>query len=168
MKKIIFAALIALMTIGSSCDPVNNHEVPRYVVNIDLGNYALWSTYGVTGLGDYRIFSRARHLPSNFPYNANVYTGYGGVLLMMGFDGITSSYVPIAYDTACPVENQQDCNVGIDATTLEAVCPKCGSHYDVMMGGGGPISGRALTYKYGLRPYTVRESKSGGYIISSN
>lgn len=168
MKK-IFLALIALVSlVNSSCDRINNSEVPSYIVSIDLGNYAQWATYGVSGVGDYRYFSRASHTPSNFPYNVNTYTGYGGVILMMGLDGLSGNYAPLAYDAACPVENTPSVIVGIDASTLEAVCSKCGSHYNVLTGGGGPVSGRAYTSKYGLRAYKVRATQFGGYKITSN
>lgn len=168
MKKYICSFIALFLMVVSSCETINNKEVPNYVVHIDLGTYALWSTYGVSGVGDYRIFSRAMHTPSNFPYNANTYTGYGAVLLIMGLDATTGSYMPIAYDAACPVENTPSVLVGIDASNFHAVCPKCGSHFDVLMGGGGPISGRAFTHKYGLRTYKVHPSQYGGYTITTN
>lgn len=155
--------MCALLLCG--CDHVNNKEVPQLMVRIDLGTYALWNTYGVAGAGDYRYFNRQNKQPSNFPYNMNTYTGYGGVLLMMGFEG--GNYAPVAYDAACPVENRADVTVGVDATNFDAVCPKCGSRYNVFNGGGGPLSGEAHTGRYGLRPLKVRPTDYGGYIISS-
>ena len=167
MKKIITIALLALMCLASSCERINTKEVPSYVVRIDLSSIGLWTTYGVSGVGDYRIFDRARHIPSNFPYNVNTATGFGGVLLIMGLDASTGSYSPIAFDAACPVENQANITVGIDASTLEAVCPQCKSHYNVLTGGGGPMSGQAYLRKYGLRSLGVHKSEMGGYMITS-
>ncbi|MCQ2289044.1 MAG: hypothetical protein MJZ74_08090 [Muribaculaceae bacterium] len=167
MKKALTGLLLALVALASSCERIDNKEVPAYGVNIDLGNFALWNTYGVAGVGDYRIFNRIKHIPVNFPFNANTFTGYGGVLLIMGLDGSTGSYAPIAYDAACPVENRTDISVGIDASNFEAVCPKCGSRYNVLTGGGGPIKGQAYTSKYGLRTYKVHPSKLGGYTINA-
>ena len=66
------------------CDKINNKSLPGYSVRIDLGEYGKWNTYGVHSLGEYRIFNRAKGIPSNFPYNVNTYTGFGGVLLFMG------------------------------------------------------------------------------------
>ena len=103
-----FTALMAL-TMFSACDHIDNKTVPRFMVRIDLGNYAMWGAYGVYGMGDYRIFNREKRLPSNFPYNVNTYTGYGGVLLMMGIDG------PMAYDLSCPVESSQEVILSISA-----------------------------------------------------
>ena len=164
----MIAAVVALLPLLSGCDHVNNKEVPAFTVRLDLGSYALWSTYGVSGVGDYTIFNRDRRLPSNFPYNANTFTGYGGVLLMMALDASTGTYAPVAYDAACPVENKTDITVSVDATNLEAVCGKCGSRYNVLTGAGGPISGMAYTSKYGLRTYKVRPGTAGGYVISNN
>lgn len=162
MKKTVILLLAAILTTMAGCDSVNNKEVPSYVVNIDLGNIALWNTYGVTGVGDYRMFDRMSRIPANFPYNANTYTGYGGVLLMMGVENL-----PLAYDLACPVENQANVKVRIDKESLEAVCPQCKSRYNVLTGGGGPMSGQAYTNKYGLRMHAVHQSPLGGYIITS-
>ncbi|MBO7609921.1 MAG: hypothetical protein J6S96_06950 [Muribaculaceae bacterium] len=162
---IVLALMSVLLLMG--CDKVNNKEVPSYMVNIDLGTYALWNTYGVAGVGDYRIFDRGKQLPANFPFNINTYTGYGGVLLIMAFDGITASYAPQAYDAACPVENSPNVSIGIDSDKLEAVCPQCHSRYNVLTGMGGPISGVAYTNKYGLRTYRARPTDNGGYIITS-
>lgn len=160
--------LVVLVALASSCDRIKNNEVPSFVVRIDLGSDAMWTTFGVSGVGDYRIFDRPRGIPRNFPFNANTFTGYGGVLLIMGLDSSTGTYSPIAFDAACPVENQSTVSVAIDATTLEAVCPQCKSHYNVLTGEGGPVSGRALTSKYGLRPCAVYPAKLGsGYIITS-
>lgn len=38
----------------------------------------------------------------------------------------------------------------------------------VLTGMGGPISGSAVTHKFGLRTYKVRATATGGYIISNN
>lgn len=168
MNKVIHIAFALLFTIIlAGCDKVNNNEVPSYVVHIDLGSIAMWNTYGVAGVGDYRIFNRAKQLPSNFPYNANTYTGYGGVLLIMALDSSTGSYAPQAYDAACPVENRQDVTVGIDASNFEAVCSKCHSRFNVLTGMGGPISGTAFTSHYGLRIYKAHSTSYGGYIITN-
>jgi len=149
-----------LLLAATGCDHIDNKSVPNFTVRIDLGNYALWNTYGVVGMGDYRIFNRDKRLPSNFPYNVNTYTGYGGVLLMMGMDG------PMAYDLSCPVEISQNITLSIDANNFDAVCPRCGSHYNPLTGAGGPVSGVAINNKVGMRQYRVNPS-NGGYFISN-
>lgn len=150
--------LLAGMT--SSCDHIDNKAVPRFTVRIDLGSFALWNTYGVNGMGEYRIFNREKNLPANFPYNVNTFTGYGGVLLMMGIDG------PMAYDLSCPVEASQDITLSINPENFEAVCPRCGSRYNPLTGAGGPLGGVAINNKVGMRQYRVSPSY-GGYFISN-
>lgn len=158
----VFSTLIALLLLAvcASCDHIDNKTIPGFTVRIDLGSYALWNTYGVNGMGDYRIFSREKKLPANFPYNVNTYTGFGGVLLMMGMD------TPLAYDMACPVEISQNIILSINPDNYEAVCPRCGSHFNPLTGDGGPVSGVAINNKVGMRQYHVYPS-NGGYVISN-
>ena len=153
-------AIIIVAVAATSCEHIDNKTVPRFTVRIDLGNYALWNTYGVYGMGDYRIFNRDKRLPSNFPYNVNTYTGYGGVLLMMGMEA------PMAYDLSCPVEASQNITLTINPDNFEAVCSNCGSHYDPLMCAGAPVKGVAITNKVGMRQYRVMPS-NGGYIITN-
>ncbi len=155
----IMAAVVTLLA-ASSCDSIDNKAVPQFTVRIDLGGFAMWNTYGVGGMGDYRIFDRNKGIPSNFPYNVNTYTGYGGVILMMGID------MPMAYDRTCPVEVSPDIVVSIDPDNLDAVCPKCGSRYNPLTGDGGPVQGVAINNKVGLRKYRVTPL-NGGYLISN-
>ena len=79
-------------------------------------------------------------------------------LLMMGAEE------PLAYDLACPVESSHDIILSIDNENLEAVCPKCGSHYNPLTGAGGPVRGVAINNKVGMRQYRVLPN-NGGYII---
>lgn len=163
MRKIIYITLtVALLMIAGGCDKVNNTEVPKYPVRLQLKDYGLWSVYGVHGLGDWKLFVRSKGLPEGFPYNANTLTGYGGVLLMMG----SQSY-PVAYDASCPVENQQSIIVEV-ASNLEAVCPKCGSRYNVFEYAGQAVSGIAATSKLGLRIITIRDYDQGNPTAGCN
>ena len=168
MKK-AFLTLVLAACCMAGCQTVDNERISGFRVYIDLGSYALWNTYGVNGVGDYSIFNRLKGIPANFPYNVNTYTGFGGVLLIMGLDSEQSSYEPLAYDAACPVENDYNISVTIDPESLEAICPSCKSHYNVVTGMGGPIAGKAQDKRLGLRNYAVRQSSNtlGGYIITN-
>lgn len=150
-----------------SCEKINNDSLKGFTVLIDLGEYGKWNTYGVHALGDYRFFNRFKGIPSNFPYNVNTYTGFGGVLLFMGQDMTSGGPVPLAFDMACPVEHDTNVTVTIDDATLEAVCPKCKSRYNVLLGAGAPISGMAIDRKVGLNMYRVHPTVNGGYLISN-
>ena len=166
MRNILLTLLLVAGCTLMGCEKINNDSLPNYPVRIDLGEYGKWNTYGVHSLGEYRIFNREKGIPSNFPYNVNTYTGFGGVLLFMGQD-INGNPAPLAFDLACPVEHLADVTVTIDPDNLDAYCAKCKSHYDVITGLGGPKSGMAIDRKVGLNIYKVRSTVNGGYVISN-
>lgn len=154
----------------SACNSVDDDRIPNYAVNINIADAGLWNSYGVAGFGSSRnfILGSGLRLPSGFPFNQQSATGFGGVLLINGMDPFTNETdVPLAYDLACPVECKQNIRVEIEGDLYEAVCPVCGSHYNVTMMGGAPLSGPAATgkQKYGLRRYKCVPSGMGGYII---
>lgn len=169
-KGSLLLSLMAVLSVASSCKEVDDDRIPSLPVYINLSGAGMWNTYGVSGVGIYSNFInwQGEVSPSGFPYTATTHVGFGGVLLIGGVDPFTSDpNVPLAYDLSCPVERSQTVRVAIDADRLEAVCPVCGSRYDVLTAGGAPVGGPALTgqYKYGLRRYVCQPEQSGGYII---
>lgn len=136
-------------------------------VNINLDNPGLWSVYGVHGYGDSMefILTDNMRVPAGFPYAFNSATGYGGVLLISGQSTATGDTAPLAYDLSCPVERMPDIRVYVDPVTYDAICPDCGSHYNVTEGGGAPISGPAEAMHYAMRPYDCYPTVNGGYLI---
>lgn len=169
--KILYSAVSLLMVATlSSCDSVDDERVPDYPVAINLSTPDLWTTYGVSGYGQYRMFIKALGEPRNFPFVSNTATGFGGVLLVNGFNPYTlEAAVPLAYDLSCPVERKADVRVRMqnDGTLPFAVCPECGSHYDVVEQGGAPTEGPAKQKRYGLRRYECYTSGYGGYMIAN-
>ena len=166
--NIIPAVAVALGLALGACDSVDDDRIPPLPVTIRLSNTGLWNTYGVTGFGQYRYFIRQLREPSDYPYTEQTYTGFGGVLLIGGMDPFTAdTQVPLAYDLACPVEGKSDIRVFIDGERFDAVCPVCGSHYDVVMAGGAPVSGPAAEKKYGMKRYACIPTSNGGYDIVS-
>lgn len=155
----------------SGCGSVDDDRIPNMAVNINMAGLGMWNTYGVSGYGQYRrfILTSSTREPSGFPYSQTNATGFGGVLLIGGIDPFTGDSAPQAYDLACPVERVFNIRVNIEGDLYEAVCPKCGSHYDVTMGGGAPLSGPAAEgkYKYALRRYSCLPAIDGGYVITN-
>lgn len=165
---LLAAALVASL---SACTTVDDDRIPNMPVQLNLSTPDLWTTYGVSGYGQYRMFIRALGEPRNFPYGVNTATGYGGVLLISGFNPYTlEASVPLAYDLSCPVECKPDIRVQMHADGLlpVAICPDCGSHYDVCERGGAPTEGPALTRKLGLKWYDVYATTFGGYMITNS
>ncbi|MDE6291153.1 MAG: hypothetical protein K2M16_06450, partial [Muribaculaceae bacterium] len=143
-KGSLFVSLMVLLSAASSCNQVDDDRIPSLPVYINLSGAGMWNSYGVSGVGISRVFINWEGVvsPSGFPYNANTYVGFGGVLLIGGIDPFTADpNVPLAYDLSCPVERSQTVRVSVDADNLEAVCPVCGSRYDVLTAGGAPVGG---------------------------
>lgn len=169
-KGSLLLSLMAMLSAASACNQVDDDRIPSLPVYINLSGAGMWNSYGVAGVGIHRQFINWQGVlsPSGFPFTANTYVGFGGVLLIGGVDPFTSEpNVPLAYDLSCPVERSQTVRVFIDSDNLEAVCPQCGSRYDVVTAGGAPVGGIALTgtYKYALRRYYCDPAQGGGYII---
>lgn len=171
LRELISKASIFIIAFVSllSCNTINDDRIPSMPVNINLATADLWVTYGVSGYyGETRRFISSLREPLNFPYTNKTATGYGGVLLVNGMNPFTlEAGVPLAYDLSCPVECKPDIRVRMiqDGPLPEAVCPECGSHYDVVELGGSPTSGPALSRKLGMRRYECRQSGYGGYLI---
>lgn len=147
----------------AACHHVDNKRTPPAAVWIPFINYSVWETYGVSGSYTYRYFIPSEGLPRNFSYTAIMKTGFGGVLLVADAHG-----VPLAYDLSCPYENRADVRVAIDEEQrYEAVCPRCGSHYDVFQSYGAPLSGPAARDGYGLTTYLVGAGPNGEYRVIS-
>ena len=170
-RTLIVAAASFLTAVATTgCHSVDDERIPNFAVSINIADAGMWNTYGVSGYGMSRRFILAKDLrvPSGFPYSQQSATGFGGVLLIGGMDPFTTTTnLPLAYDLACPVEMKADVRVEIEGELYEAVCPVCGSHYDVTMAGGAPLSGPAATgsTKYGLRRYQCLPTGQGGYLI---
>ena len=156
IKYLLFA--VTAFAAGS-CESVDDNRIPPVRVFIDLGNTGLWNSFGVAGYGDYRFFSKKDRIPSDYSYKEVEYTGFGGVLLIYGVNG------PLAYDRACPNEAKQDVVLNIDKENFEAVCPECGSRFNVCEAYGAPLSGPALDNQYGMRRIGMTLA-NGGWIIN--
>lgn len=172
--KLALLVPIFLLSLGIvGCQSVDNERIPNMVVNISLSDAGVWNTYGVAGFGSHRNFifnGTGNSQPAGFPYTSKSATGFGGVLLIEGLDPYNNlGAYPLAYDLACPVERKADVRVIIDSENYVAVCPQCGSVYDVTMAAGAPIGGEAATgkYKYALKMYRVVPSGNGGYYIAN-
>jgi nitrite reductase/ring-hydroxylating ferredoxin subunit len=122
-----------------ACEKVEN-PIPNYPVHIEL---------------DLTYERALRAIPSSKAFtlkNVNLNTtrvGFGGVLVVHASDG--QFY---AFDLACPHEANRSVLVEADANTVHAVCPKCGTKYDIGFGSGAP-NGVGKDY---LRRYTVMGS----------
>ena len=165
--RIRLLAAFALTLSLVSCREIDDDRIPSMAVNINLSDPGLWNTYGVAGYGLSRCFIKQLGQPEGFRYLERTQTGFGGVLLIGGMDPYTTeTNVPLAYDLACPVERNANIRVRIDPGSFEAICPECGSKYDVTMAGGAPLSGPAAADKYGMRMYHCIPNGMGYMIVN--
>ena len=69
--------------------------------------------------------------------------GLGGILVYNGFSNNGGSQnLYYAFDAACPYEASSNVTVEVQDGVF-AVCPKCGSKYDISNGVGNPMEGPA-------------------------
>ncbi|MDE6134737.1 MAG: hypothetical protein K2F79_04100 [Muribaculaceae bacterium] len=167
-SKKLFNILAAVAVLSATlacagCDTLDDDRVPVTPVQISFNTVADWNFYGVAAALDHRRFIREQRIPSNFPYTAMTYTGFGGVLLTCDVLG-----TPMAFDLCCPVERQQSVRVHVNPATNLAECDKCGSAYDVFSLPGTPVSGPASRDGYGLRRYRVSAGQGAAYMMVTN
>ncbi|MDE6283682.1 MAG: hypothetical protein K2L97_06810 [Muribaculaceae bacterium] len=155
---------VMLTALLSGCDHVDFDRVPPSNVRLSFDTRAEWDRYGTPGALDHKRFILDGNLrvPSDFPWTALTYTGYGGILLVGDVNG-----APYAYDLCCPVELRRDIRIEIDPETNEAYCPSCGSRYSVYTNYGSPISGEARKLKRGLRRFNVGPGINGEFMVVS-
>lgn len=158
MKKLILLAALASAIAAFSCQSVDDTRIPATAVYLPFTDAGVWAVYGVSGALDAHSFVKSERIPTGYPYTELSATGFGGILLVGDFDGN-----PVAYDLACPVEVKPSVRVGIDRDQSVAVCPVCGSTYDVFRL-GHPLSGPAAESGYALARYRVGPSQSGVYM----
>lgn len=159
---LIILPLLALLL--GSCEHVDFDRVPPMTVRLSFDTQAEWTKYGTPGALDHRefILQGNTRIPSDYPWTALTYTGYGGILLVGDING-----APYAYDLCCPVELKRDIRVEVDEQSHEAVCPKCGSHYGIFSNYGMPLSGEAKKLKRGLRRFSVGPGNNGEFMLVS-
>lgn len=161
MKHLRLCSLCFLFLFASSCESINDNRIPPLSVNIEFSNAGIWDIYSGSGALHSQSFIKELGIPANYPYTASTYTGFGGVLLVRSIMN-----TPLAYDLSCPVEAKNNIRVNIDNEKHQAVCPQCGSHFDVFDTPGYPLSGPAAEKRYGLQQYHVYgPNEFGGYTI---
>lgn len=161
-RNLAILFLLPILALLGGCEHVDFDRVPPMNVRLSFDTQAEWTKYGTPGALDHRqfILQGNSRIPSDFPWTALTYTGYGGILLVGDISG-----APYAYDLCCPVELKRDVRVEVDEESYEAVCPKCGSHYGIFSNYGMPLSGEAKKLNRGLRRYTVGPGLNGEYMV---
>ncbi|OAV72260.1 hypothetical protein Barb4_00048 [Bacteroidales bacterium Barb4] len=154
MKRCLIC-LIALW--ATACTKVEEIRIPYRPVYLELD--LAFEDRGLLELYSHRIY-----MPNDKTLLAIEKTGFGGVLVFHGMDIGFGAYQ--AYDAACPFEAKANTVVAVE-DDIYAVCPVCGSRYD-LTAGGIPAPGSASTYR--LHRYNVQPAASsvGSKLIVGN
>ncbi|MEG2163679.1 MAG: hypothetical protein RRY55_04230 [Bacteroidales bacterium] len=143
-----------------SCSKVNEDRIPLATVRIEISKaQQAKRDWWVTAPAEHVEFIKPSY-PIGFSYTISSYTGYGGVMLVYGYDDVR-----YAFDLTCPVEREASVKIYIDAN-YDACCRRCGSTFDVFWGSGAPKTGEAADRQYALRKYYVSYvAGNGSYMI---
>jgi nitrite reductase/ring-hydroxylating ferredoxin subunit len=149
-KSLWFILLIgSLLFSPISCEKVENPiPVQRVYLNLDL----TFEDKELKAVPSCKAFTIK---DANLAQGESV--GFGGVLVIHNMFGEYK-----AFDLACPFEARQDVLVEVDNEILYAVCPVCGTKYDVGTGNGAP-NGKGRHY---MRTYNVIQN--GNKLVVTN
>lgn len=153
--------LIALAALVS-CSDVNDERVPYVSVRIEVSSAQQTNPVWWPSAPAESVEYLKPDYPYGFPYTISSYTGYGGVMLVCGYDG---QYY--AYDMSCPVEREANVRIYVD-DNMDGRCKVCGSTYDLFWGSGAPKSGEAQQQGYSLRKYYITYVPANDSYIISN
>ena len=146
MKKIL--SLIFLFC-ALSCTKTEHDYFPNWPVNLELD--LSFEDKELNGVMSYKAY-----IAGETPGLATMErTGLGGVLVYHSVDGF------FAYDLACPKEMNSSVLLRMDKDAIYAVCPKCGSKFNVFEGYGSLVEGVA---DQGMKRYKVIPNGNKLYI----
>ena len=146
MRRISIICCILLFTI--SCGFEKN-PIPYAAVNLNLD--LTFKDKVLQPIGSYKEYTSK---------NINIAlerAGYGGVLVVHNF---LDEYK--AFDRTCPYEVNPGITVEVDNEVRYAICPKCGTKYEIGMSAGVPDG----SSRHGLLQYNV--TKNGNTITVRN
>ncbi len=158
-KRIFYSSIVILAAVFSfnSCIENTVSTIPDYPVNLRLDLTATYSTF-YNSIGQ-QIYTKSNQIYYNdnaFPLKETERTGFGGILIYTNYE---RKYC--AVDMACPYEAKRDVCVEIDG--LEAVCPECGSKFDIYNSEYAPPSKGPVTQA--LKKYKTQLSSNGILLI---
>ena len=147
MKRLLI--ICSILIISFSCK-VEENPVPMYSVylNLDL----TFEDKELKAIPSYKEYTQ-----KNINITLGERIGYGGILVVHNMLGEYK-----AFDRTCPYEANSSVTVEVDNEVLYAVCPKCGSKYEIGTS-SGTTSGPS---KHGLRQYSV--ALNGNKLIVRN
>ncbi len=131
-----YCVILSILAISiTSCIDNVISSIPDYPVSLQLNLITTYPTFR-NSTDQFLVFKKPVYVTDR--------VGYGGILVNTGFDGVY-----YAFDLSCPFEAKQDILV-VPNLNGQAICPGCGSVFNIGYGNGDPISGKA---KQALKRY---------------
>ena len=129
--------IIILLLITSLVACTNNavSPIPSYAVSLEITMQDATELNTIGGVAEFTS-----------TFRPNQYLGFGGIVIFHNFDDQF-----VAFDMACPHEIDRNTRVSVNMAG-QAVCPKCGSTFDVGYSQGFPVKGPA---RYPMKQYHV-------------
>lgn len=142
MKRLLTCLLIFLIC---SCSKIEESNIPYAPVYLEID--LRFQDHDLIGMYNHKAITKARTTIEK--------TGYAGVLVVCGIDsyGNTTYY---AFDLCCPHEAKRNITIEADNAGV-AVCPNCGTKFDIGYGTGAPMEGVS---QYPLRRYRISPKSS--------
>lgn len=138
--------LLTLLCTLAACEDVVDSMVPRTRVELELNTRTTGLEFEQNG---YQLITT--------PPNSSSYIGYGGLLLIRGYTSTSEVY---AFDLSCPVEVSRTVRLKVE-DSHKAVCPTCGSTFDMIRyGNPAPTTGPAKEKRLLLRRYNAWYSET--------
>ena len=155
MDKIrrIFPLLI-LFTLLSCADTIET-RIPYRIVSLELD--LTYPDFFFNDTATTEIYTQA-----NIDQDREQ-TGFGGVLVYHGLSS-NGTGAFFAFDAACPHEASANVIVDVDESAVYAICPKCGSKFELLNGIGNPVEGPCAEEKQALKQYVVDTNGNKIYI----
>lgn len=140
---------LLLLFFALSCDKTEQNYFPPYPVSLELD--LSFEDKDLVGVMAYKTYI----LGQTSGLSAVERTGLGGILVYHDAFGYK------AYDLACPHEMNATVRVTMDEDAINAVCPKCGSVFNIFEASGAVVKGPATQ---GLKQYTTQVSGNKIYV----
>lgn len=148
MNKILY---LLLAFFALSCTKTEQDPFPYGRVNLELD--LTFEDKDLNGVMAYKTYI----LGQTSGLSATEFTGVGGVLVYHDVYGYS------AYDLACPYERHPNIRVEMDEDAINAICPKCGSAFNVFEASGAVVNGPATQ---GLKRYNTHQNGNKIYVIN--
>lgn len=171
MYKKLFLLVTLFISISVACDDSFKSNIPDAQVNLvcDLTNHfahittsGQFLTVTKTTTGYLISYPNKSSQPVNTQKAQYSRLGYAGLII-----GNSTYNGYCAFDLACPVEGNVKASLMIKSDGFGvAVCPKCGTEYD-LNNGGIPVNGKGEGQER-LKPYTATLVSNGTELNISN